>query len=68
MVEAFNQLMTSPLSNYNGDATDMYISALSVAYEVNVTIIQADAMECRTFKVDSNGNKFAKLSKARRDH
>ena len=56
VIDAFDEFLKKPLSNYEADTTDMYIEALSMAYKVNVTIVQSDAVECKTFAVNGDNH------------
>ena len=54
VVEEFEKYVNNPLSNYNEDVADMYFEALTMVYEVNVTVFQSDDKKCDILDVNLN--------------
>jgi len=46
IVEELDRIFQNPLANYDSDTTDLFLSALSDHFEVNVVVYQSNAEKC----------------------
>ena len=46
MLKDFERILKNPLKNYDSDTTDLFLTALGSAFQVNVIIFQSDEKEC----------------------
>ena len=54
----FETIMKDPLKFYDSDMTDLFLSALGDAFEVNVIVFQSDDAKCWVVNLSNKENPF----------
>ena len=58
LVGELNQYLANPLAAYDSHISDIYLEALSMAYEVNIIIFQSSCTDCRILENINKDNFF----------